>query len=412
MKIALVVDGKLNIEMVKSSRFINIGICLAKENLDVTLVGVEPDKEISGLGNSKLKVVTIPHFTSNSKSIMTYAWQRRLFKWLVMPWKLAIKLKEINPDCVYFRGLWLATCIGPFLKWRKKKVMYDFHGLFSVETVAVGKKIPPLFTLLQEKITLKTVDRIIAVSQGVMVELPEKYITKTILLPNGINIDRYKKKVAKAELDNIIEKYNIHKNKKKVCFVGLWTPWYVVEDVVRSVDYLHDVQILIIGEGENIQELKRKYDHPLVIFTGQIEQDEVTAFYKLVDIMVVPYADNIYKAKIPGWFQARKVKEIIAQGKPIIVSDIIGKDPFLKEGENALFYKPGQPDDMAKKIEQLLNDPGLYNKICSNNLLLAKELSWGKIVQKSNLIGSLHDCLNEISTEPRKSIRNHETVQS
>jgi glycosyltransferase involved in cell wall biosynthesis len=106
---------------------------------------------------------------------------------------------------------------------------------------------------------------------------------------------------------------------------------------------------------------------------------------------VLPYHRNFYKAGVKGSFLSRKTIEYLAAGKPIIVSDIAGKDSCLKEKENMLAYQPGHPEDLARKIQQLLTDSSLYRRISQSNLRLAEEFSWERVVLNSNIINYLNE---------------------
>jgi glycosyltransferase involved in cell wall biosynthesis len=105
--------------------------------------------------------------------------------------------------------------------------------------------------------------------------------------------------------------------------------------------------------------------------------------------VVVPYKKDSPYSSIKDTFSSMKVKESLAFSKPIIVSNIKGKEGFLKNYENCLFYKPNNAKDLSKKISLLLKDRELYKKISKNSLKLSKKFYWSILLEKSGLINYL-----------------------
>jgi glycosyltransferase involved in cell wall biosynthesis len=105
------------------------------------------------------------------------------------------------------------------------------------------------------------------------------------------------------------------------------------------------------------------------------------------DICVSPYS----KDKIMRHKQAMKTLEYLAAGKPIIVSDVIGKENFLKEGKNCLLYEPENPVDLANKITWLLQHKELKDQMGKKNKELAETFSWERTLWRSGLVESLRE---------------------
>lgn len=386
MKLALVVDDKLNLEIPKSSRFINVALCLVREKIAVTLLGIEPDRALADLEESGLKVVTIPALNPNASK-----WRIRLFDWGILPLVMAVRLIRINPDCVIIRGAWLGACLIPLMRLLRKTVAYDFHGYSYKEKFAVGKKWRAVFSRWQENLSLWGANMILTTNRGLKeTEIPLKYHSKVLLLFNGVNMGEFRDALSGLEVDNIKEQYHICPTKKVVAFVGFWQFWIKLEDLLESASHLPQAQILIIGEAQNIKQLRCKYSQPNIIFTGALTHSQTIKLLKIVDVAVAPYKESAYVAKIDGFFSAsRKITEYLAAGKPLVISDTKGKPVYLEMDENALFYKPGNPEDLARQVQRLIDNPALYKKISENNLKLAQEFSWENVIRNSGLMDIL-----------------------
>ena len=106
----------------------------------------------------------------------------------------------------------------------------------------------------------------------------------------------------------------------------------------------------------------------------------------IMDICVIPYANNSIHANKNGFYSSRKTKEYILLNKPIITSNVNTRESFLKNMENTLLYNVGHPEDLAEKIRTLEKDGSLRAKIQHNNLKMSQKFTWTNVVNKSGLI--------------------------
>ena len=142
--------------------------------------------------------------------------------------------------------------------------------------------------------------------------------------------------------------------------------------------------------GDDILRIINKYsDAQNITFTGKLPREEVYALLHKFDICTLPYDKDDKHSLYPDYFSSRKAKEYIAAGKPIIVSDVVGRESWLIENQNCLLYEPGNPKDLAEKIEILLNNEELYDKICTNNTNLSKNFTWDAIIDRSGIIDDI-----------------------
>lgn len=272
------------------------------------------------------------------------------------------------------------------LKLMGKKIIYDFHGYTYKDQEAEGSVIRSKITKIFDKLKLAMADYIIVVSEGIAAQIPKRYKQKIIFLPNGVDLDLFKNDASKESKYKTFEKYKLPIDKKLVGFIGKWGPWINIKDILDASLYCNNIQILIVGKGYDYEQLSElTKNNPSITWTGMVDHDESIKLLKLTDICITPYTKDIYYANEPGFFQSRKNKEYLAAGKPIIMSNIKGREQFL-ESENILLYEPGNPEDLANKIKLLMRDELLYQKIRENNKKLSKEFSWERLLEKSGLI--------------------------
>lgn len=141
---------------------------------------------------------------------------------------------------------------------------------------------------------------------------------------------------------------------------------------LEKVNNLFDIRLMVVGTAgisfrtpdfQISQNIENK-----VIFKGQINDfDELISFYKESTCLVFP---SFYEASpLPPL-------EAMACGCPVIVSNI----PALQErcGDAALYCDPNDPQDIADKIIQLLDNKELRASIIQEGFLRAKKYSWEK----------------------------------
>ncbi len=124
-----------------------------------------------------------------------------------------------------------------------------------------------------------------------------------------------------------------------------------------------------VGDGETRAEAESevaKLDlKNQVQFTGYIPENEVTKYFFNTDIFVFPtrhtegFPNVLFKA--------------VALGMPIITTKIRAAADYLQESENCLFCTQ-EPDKIADKMNELIENKDLREKMSRNNLKFGKTL--------------------------------------
>jgi len=381
IKILLVINEELNYNYTPAAKYLALNEGLTKKGFDSTLVG-RPSKSKSI--NCKRNIIIIKPLI---KGVVGKAFVKIQILFRVI--SSLIKDKKIKKVIIRNNDPELAIFLIPFIKILKRKVIYDFSGYLCKERIVEGRSLRASLIKPLEKLSLIFSDKIIILSRGLKDVLPKKLRQRTILLPTGISSSLLVKE-NKDKIKKTVKKYDININKKVIGFMGNWEKWVSIDDIINCANYLKEYLFLIIGEGCKFKEYHKKNIHKKnIIFTGRIPHKEVLNLLKIMEIVIVPYKKGPPYANIKGSFSSSKVKEALAFGKPLIVSDVIGKENFLREYENALFYRPNNAKDLAKKIRLLLKDKELYKGISKNNLKLSKKFSWDILLEKSGLLNYL-----------------------
>ena len=139
----------------------------------------------------------------------------------------------------------------------------------------------------------------------------------------------------------------------------------------------------LVGDGSAVPDLKREVAaHALdrnFYFSGWVEQHEVPSYISASDVGLVV---------LPDVLSARgrvtlKEFEYWACGVPAILPRLPALEEVAQDGVTALFYRPGDADDLASKICLLLQDAELRARLGGSGLAVVKEkFEWSKLASE------------------------------
>jgi glycosyltransferase involved in cell wall biosynthesis len=119
-----------------------------------------------------------------------------------------------------------------------------------------------------------------------------------------------------------------------------------------------NVRVLIVGDGpyrSRLEELARKTDPDGILFLGQLGHQDVARVFAMTDVLVHPsYSEALI---------ALPVLEAGAMGVPSVTTDAGGVREVIEDGKTGLIVRTGNPDDLAERVVQLLQDRQLREEI-------------------------------------------------
>ena len=176
--------------------------------------------------------------------------------------------------------------------------------------------------------------------------------SRLVVMSNGVALGRFQSQVAPPEL-----RHSLGLDGAVVIgFIGWFRKWHGLELLLeafhRSGLAARSAKVLLIGDGQAMRDLQEYVaTHALresVIFTGPLPHAQVPAYLDLIDIAVQPAA-NEYCCPM-------KILEYMALGKPIVAPRQENIQDLLREGEEALFFTPGDAASMAEALATLVNN--------------------------------------------------------
>ncbi|MEO0223877.1 MAG: glycosyltransferase family 4 protein [candidate division WOR-3 bacterium] len=206
-------------------------------------------------------------------------------------------------------------------------------------------------------------DILTAPSKSTANEMKYIFNVNPIVIPNGINLEKFNCNCKKFE-----------DNSFKILYVGRLDYRKGVDILLKAFEKINNdkFELWIVGSGpykKIVLEYIEKYKN-IKLFEN-VEDEELVNFYSNCDICVFPTRG--------GEAFGIVLLEAFACGKPVICSNIDGYNEVANE-DCALFFKNMDYEDLANKILLLYNNKNLREKLSKNALQRAKNFDWNKIV--------------------------------
>lgn len=239
---------------------------------------------------------------------------------------------------------------------------------------------------LVRKLIIKKADLITAISnylKNYARKLNKK--VKIIIIPNGVDLENFSKGFSYGELSELADYLGIRPGEKVIITVSRLVPKNGIDILIEAFKLagkslsLQAYKLIIVGDGPEKESLKLQVEslklQNNVIFTGSISHAELPKYLKISDVFVRP-------SRSEGLGSA--FLEAMAAGVPVIGTKVGGISDFLKNKETGLFAEVENPEDLAEKIDLVLNDKDLADKLKKNALeLVVGKYDWDKIANQT-----------------------------
>ena len=197
---------------------------------------------------------------------------------------------------------------------------------------------------------------------------------KTVI-PNGVDLKEFNPRVPK------INKF-IEKDKKiNILFVGRFDERKGLIYLLKAYKILEkkfsNLRLIILGRGEKKQEYQdwiKKNNLKEVYFEGEVVEERLPCYYATCDIFVSP--------AIFGESFGMVLLEAMACGKPVVGFANQGYKEFLMGKRGGFLVKNKNVADLVMKIETLIKNKDLREKMGKIALKEAKGYSWPKIADQ------------------------------
>ena len=236
-------------------------------------------------------------------------------------------------------------------KLTNRKFVTTFHGTYNFS----GK-----FKKFYNSVMVRS-DLVIAGSNFIFSHIKENYSEfltsrkKFLVIFRGINVD-YFDSSTKLENDekNLLQKWNIHDEKKIILMPGRLTSWKGQELFIEAINLVkielgyEAFHAVILGNDQGRDLYKKK----LIRLTEQYHLTNQIKFIDHCEDMALAYkvSDIIVSASIEPEAFGRVAVEAQSMEKLIIASNIGGSNETIIDEKTGFLFKSGDAESLSKKI--------------------------------------------------------------
>lgn len=234
----------------------------------------------------------------------------------------------------------------------------------------VKNKLSKLATRIIERYCIKKANHVISV--GYSLAESAKQIRKdqnVSCIPNGVDYRLF------SEIDNSDVK-NI------MVYVGTVSDWSGLTLVVNSLPIIKkevsDIKLLIVGDGEYINDLKDRSKksgmHNCIEFLGKKEYSTIPNIMSNCKIGLATYPKN----DLMKYAFTLKLFEYMAAGLPVITTDIGDGARIIKESNSGLIIDY-TVESFSSAVIKLIKDENTRNLMSANGIKYAQKFDWNNL---------------------------------
>ncbi len=341
-------------------------------DLEVDLVtsSIDPEYHIERVGNN-VRVHRVPigknkknlHFQSQ-KELIVYAWKAYFYAArLARKNKYDLTHSFFSVPCGFLSLIFKYQFSLPYIVSLRGADVPGYSDRFGF----IYRILTPLIKSIWKKSEF-----VIANSKGLKgLALKTKTEKEIGIIYNGVDVDKFRPDAALRSKDEFIITIGASRitHRKGID--------YLIR-AIKKVSRQHpNVRLKLMGDGnarEEFEELVKQLDlQNNVEFLGRIPREKTPAYYQEAGLFVLPSLNE-------GMSNA--MLEALASGLPLVATDTGGTKELVADGKNGFVVKMKDPDDLAEKIEKIMDDEDLQKSMAEASRQLAENISWEQVAKR------------------------------
>lgn len=251
--------------------------------------------------------------------------------------------------------------------WKKKKLIFDSHEYFTEVPELVNRPLVQRFWKRMEQCILPQLKNVLTVSQSIADLYQKEYGIDVKLLRNVPEQNIQSFKVENLKVDN----------KKVIIYQGAINVNRGIEFMVKAMSHLDNCILYLIGKGDIsnkiAQLIKLKKLENKVKMLGEVPYEKLYSYTIQADLGLSLEEDKglNYRFALPN-----KVFNYIHANIPVLVSNLPEMANLVNEYQIGETISAHEPQQIAKKIEQLLGNETQLTTYKNNCKKAALKLNW------------------------------------
>lgn len=242
--------------------------------------------------------------------------------------------------------------------------IHELYGIPIVSTMHSLSEYSNHFIDFAKRYTILNSDEVIVVSNYLKEEIEREINVKLNVVLNGTEFQDKKLSEKQNKLAN--------ERSKKITFSGRLVETKGCEYLIRALQSIDsEYNLHIMGDGTLRKDLEELVDslnlNSRVVFHGFISQKDVMENIRDSEVHVVPSLVEPFGLSLV---------EAMAEGVPVICSDVGGMREIVNNGWNGIKVPPKSVEDLAKAINIILSNQELSKTYVNHGLEFVKRNSW------------------------------------
>lgn len=242
------------------------------------------------------------------------------------------------------------------------------------------------YALSVEKKKIREADYIVVESTVLKHDLMKEGVSenKIRVALNAVNPVEFKRDLAKGEA--IKDKLGIPKGNTVVGYLGSYAFYHNAEILIQAADIIlkkeSKTSFLLVGNGKDYLKCKEMaqnaglFEKGLLMLDG-VPKEDVPFLLSAMDITVLPGSTDI--------ICPIKIMEYMAAETAVVAPNYECNREVMTHDQNGLLFEPGSANDLAAKIQALINNGPLRLELSKNarnfvSETLVWEQTWGKVL--------------------------------
>lgn len=174
--------------------------------------------------------------------------------------------------------------------------------------------------------------------------------------------------------------------RRLVGFMGSYYGYEGLDDLVAAAALLaarrRDFRIVLAGGGPEEAALrdlvKQRNLTDFVLFAGRIPHTEIGAYYAAMDLLVYPRKSNPLTETVTPL----KPLEAMANGKPVLASDVGGHRELIRDGVTGMLFAPANAAALCAALDNAFGNPQLSQIAEAGRQFVNAERTWARSVAR------------------------------
>lgn len=260
------------------------------------------------------------------------------------------------------------------------KVLYEVSGLWDLVYQDAEDSTQPLkrsaFASFAESLVMSNADHVVVMNEALWDIAVERGVDPSTLsiAHNAVDTDDFQP--LETPTNSVFT----------IGYLGSFVSYEGIGRLIDAVKLLDDqgvpVRLLAVGDGIRRKPLIKKVEDEgltdLVDMPGRVPHRQVVDYYKQMDVVIYPRVSTGTTEAITPL----KPFEALALAKPVIVSDVAPLCEIVGSNERGLIFENGSVTDLVRKIQQLMHDPELGEKLAvAGRQWVVENRNWENVVR-------------------------------